>query len=356
MKVTKVVSSSNIYNVYVGEKLRNELEQFLPKKYTSVFIVTDEIVANYYLEDVKSSLSNSNVISSVIPHGEKTKNIDTFYQLHTDALQYGLDRESLIIALGGGVVGDVAGFVAATYMRGIDFIQMPTTILAHDSSVGGKVAINHEQGKNMIGNFYSPSAVVFDVETLQTLDKKEIRSGYAELVKEALLADADFFNSILDSDLSTLTMLAMSDHINKGIAIKATIVESDEKEAGIRKYLNLGHTMGHALEALLGYGDRTHGEAVAIGLLFAMHVSEQYFKVKLPYKQLSKWLKDNNYPIELPAINTHHILNKMKLDKKTVDTNIQMILLSKIAKPEIVEVNDADLLIYLDSFINRLAN
>lgn len=354
MNVTKVVSASNTYRVYTGEKLRHELKRFLPESYTSILIVTDEMVAKHYLEDVKRSLAGEKVFSSIIPYGEQSKSVETFYQLHTDALNYGLDRESLIIALGGGVVGDVAGFVAATYMRGINFVQMPTTILAHDSSVGGKVAINHEQAKNMIGSFYSPSAVIYDVETLLTLSKKEVRSGYAELVKEALLADKKFFYSILDSDLSFLSKQTMSDDLNKGIAIKASIVESDEKETGIRKHLNLGHTLGHALESLLGYGDRTHGEAVAIGLLFAIHVSEQVFTVKLPYEQLTNWLKANCYPLELPTIDTKRILNKMKLDKKTVNTNIQMILLQGIAKPTIVELNDQDLFVYLDSFINRM--
>ncbi len=170
-----------------------------------------------------------------------------------------MDRQSLIIALGGGVVGDAAGFAAATFMRGVGFIQMPTTILAHDSSVGGKVAINHEQGKNLIGSFYPPDAVIYDIQTLHTLSKQEVRSGYAELVKEALLADANFFQELMSQRLSSLTNRQLAEHLTKGIRIKSTIVEQDERESSVRKFLNLGHTLGHALEAMLGYGKWTHG-------------------------------------------------------------------------------------------------
>ncbi|SEQ25841.1 3-dehydroquinate synthase [Virgibacillus subterraneus] len=356
MKVTKVKSASNSYHVYVGENIRCDLNSYLPKDYSSIFIVTDEIVAKHYLEEIKKSISHKHVYSSVIPYGEKSKNVNTFYQLHTDAIEFGLDRHSLIIALGGGVVGDVAGFVAATYMRGVDFIQMPTTILAHDSSVGGKVAINHEQGKNLIGNFYPPAAVVYDVQTLQTLNDKEIRSGYAELIKEALIQDDAFFQSLLASDLSSLTNDVLANQLNRGIEIKASIVEEDERESGVRKYLNLGHTLGHALESIIGYGVRTHGEMVAIGLLFAIRVSEKVFSIKLPYDQLLQWLNVNAFPIQLTNINKQQVLNRMKLDKKTVNTTIQMVLLKDIAQPVVVEISDEDLLNYLDSFLKEIEN
>ncbi|MBP1949567.1 3-dehydroquinate synthase [Virgibacillus litoralis] len=356
MKATKVKSASNTYHVYVGENIRYDLISYLPKDYSSIFIITDDIVAKYYLEEIKKCLSHKHVYSSIIPYGEKSKSINTFYQLHTDAIEFGLDRQSLIIALGGGVVGDIAGFVAATYMRGVDYIQMPTTILAHDSSVGGKVAINHEQGKNLIGNFYPPAAVVYDVQTLQTLNEKEVRSGYAELIKEALIQDDAFFQALLASDLSSLTNDVLTNQLNRGIEIKASIVEEDERESGVRKYLNLGHTLSHALESILGYGVRTHGEMVAIGLLFAIRVSEKVFSVKLPYNQLLKWLNLNEYPIQLTNINKQHVLNRMKLDKKTVNTTIQMVLLKDIAQPVVVEIGDEDLLTYLDSFLKELEN
>src|SRR5699024_9276236 len=203
----------------------------------------------------KSLPADARVDYSIIQHGEEAKGVDTYYKLLTDAITAGLDRQSLIIALGGGVVGDVAGFVSATFMRGIDYVQMPTTILAHDSSVGGKVAINHEQGKNMIGSFYPPRAVIYDITTLSTLNLQEIRSGYAELVKEALIADEVFFNSLMDTDVTALTSLQLSADLQQGMAIKSQIVEADERESGVRKHLNLGHTLDHALEAELGYGN-----------------------------------------------------------------------------------------------------
>src|SRR5699024_12560597 len=196
-----VKTSTHSYKVQLGEKNSYDIRFLLPKTYHSIMIVTDSVVAKHYLEDVKKSFKVDEVHTAIIPAGEQSKSIQQFYELQTKAIQFGLNRHSLIIALGGGVVGDLAGFVAATFMRGIDFIQVPTTILAHDSSVGGNVAINHELGKNLIGSFYSPEMVIYDVEMLQTLSVMEVRSGYAELVKEALIADQQFFETLLQIDL-----------------------------------------------------------------------------------------------------------------------------------------------------------
>ncbi|HLR63159.1 MAG TPA: 3-dehydroquinate synthase [Lentibacillus sp.] len=355
MRHTTIEALSHSYPVHIGGDLRYETGRYFPKSYSSILIITDETVAAHYLPDVKKSLSQETVFSHVIPEGEKAKSIETFYQLHTKAIEYGLDRQSLIIALGGGVVGDVAGFVAATFMRGIDFIQMPTTILAHDSSVGGKVAINHEHGKNLIGSFYAPAAVIYDVQTLHTLPVDEIRSGYAELLKEALLADSDLYQSLITIDLSSLSSQDLSDKLLKGIKIKAGIVEVDERESGIRKHLNLGHTLGHALESLLGYGYRTHGELVALGLLFAFRVSEKTFSLELPYEQLYTWLKRNGYPLNMPYVEPERIISKMKKDKKTLRTTIQMVLLKGVSKPALMEITDDNLLEYLDGFQKELA-
>ncbi|RYG73655.1 3-dehydroquinate synthase [Lentibacillus lipolyticus] len=355
MDVLNVQASAKTYPVYVGENLRHDVSRFMPNTYTAILIVTDEHVSKYYLEDVKQGLSSDRVFTHVIPAGEKAKSFDMFYELHTKAITSGLDRQSLIIALGGGVVGDAAGFAAATFMRGIDFIQMPTTILAHDSSVGGKVAINHEQGKNLIGSFYPPDAVIYDIQTLHTLNSQEVRSGYAELVKEALLADTAFFQKLMSQHLSSLTNQQLAEHLTKGIHIKASIVEQDEREAGVRKFLNLGHTLGHALEALLGYGKWTHGELVAIGLLFALRVSEKTYNLVLPFEPLYTWLKDNSYPLKLPALHAQEILAKMKMDKKTYNAVVQMVLLKGTGQPEMAKISDADLLAFLDSFLAELA-
>ncbi|OZU90114.1 3-dehydroquinate synthase [Virgibacillus indicus] len=354
MEEIRVRSTSHSYIVSIGEKILSQLEQFLTEDYSRVLIITDETVADLYLDIVKNNIPKEKISSHIIPAGEQSKNIDAFYNLHTEALKNGLDRNSLIVALGGGVVGDLAGFAAATYMRGIDYIQVPTTILAHDSSVGGKVAINHELGKNMIGNFYPPRAVVFDVTTLQSLKDKDIRSGYAELIKEALIDDEAFFHSMLKTELNTLSNKQLQEHIMFGIKVKALIVEADEKESGVRKYLNLGHTLGHAIEAELGYGTLTHGEAIAIGLLFALHVSEDIYGVSLPFNDLYQWLEKNDYPLNTFQFNEDALINKMKSDKKTIDNTIQMVLLEKIGTPATKEINDQDLKNYLQSFNQRV--
>lgn len=349
-----VQSSSHRYQIVVGENIRFQLKQFLSKQYSAIMIVTDENVADLYLKDIKRNFINDQIFESIVPSGEQTKSIDYFYNLQTEAIQNGMDRKSLIIALGGGVVGDLAGFVASAFLRGVDYIQIPTTILAHDSSVGGKVAINHELGKNLIGSFYPPKTVIYDVETLKTLSDAEVRSGYAELIKEALIAEEDFYYELIKTDLSHWNSQQLQNHLRNGIEIKAKIVEADEREAGERMFLNLGHTLGHALEAELGYGVMTHGEAVAIGLLFAIYVSEEIFSIKLPYDSLKNWLKTNEYPLHVSKINPEQIIDKMKLDKKVVQQTIQMVLLKNIGEPIVKEINDADLSHYLNTFFGEL--
>lgn len=356
MEEVQIHASSHTYPIYIGENIRFQLQQLLRKKYASVLIISDEKVADLYLSDITKSLAAVHVYHSIIPSGEQSKNVETFYQLHTDAIANGLDRQSLILALGGGVVGDVAGFVAATYMRGIDYIQIPTTILAHDSSVGGKVAINHEAGKNLIGSFYPPKAVIYDIATLNSLTDQEIRSGYAELVKEALIADENFFAHMMETDLDEITNEQLQKHLSSGINIKASIVEIDEREAGIRMHLNLGHTLGHAIEAELGYGALTHGEAIAIGLLFSLHVSREILSVQLPYDALFDWLKMNHYPLDVSSFDGGALIQKMKSDKKNVDQKIQMVLLKNIGEPVVKEVLEQDLKKYLNSFIRKMVH
>ncbi|GGB33468.1 3-dehydroquinate synthase [Lentibacillus populi] len=350
-----VQTSTHPYFIYTEEDIRFSITELLPKNYSSYFIITDDVVAKLYLDDCLQNFSqDQQVAHSIIPHGEQTKSVDTYYQLLTDALSYGLDRQSLIIALGGGVVGDIAGFVAATFMRGVDYIQMPTTILAHDSSVGGKVAINHELGKNLIGSFYPPKAVIYDTATLTTLAAREVRSGYAELMKEALIRDESFFHDLLGTSLAALTNDQLVSHLQSGMAIKAEIVEADERESGIRKHLNLGHTLGHALEAELGYGKLTHGEAVAIGMLFALRVSEKLFSINLPYDELYNWLEQNHYPLTLKRLNPDLLLRKMKSDKKSVHNKVHMVLVKQIGQIQDVEVPDQDLALLLDTFLREL--
>lgn len=355
MAQLEVKTSVNSYPIYIGENIRHQLNQYVSKDYSAILIVTDKHVAKRYLNDVRESLKNqTRVFHTIIANGEQSKSIEAFYQLHTKAIEYGLDRQSLVIALGGGVVGDLAGFFAATFMRGIDFIQAPTTILAHDSSVGGKVAINHALGKNLIGSFYPPQAVIYDTQTLQSLPIKEIRSGYAELVKEALIADEQLFDSIMQTRLSDVTNGRLKNHILKGIKIKTHFVQADEKEKGIRAFLNFGHTLGHALESESGYGTLTHGEAIGIGMLFAMEVSNTVFSISLPYEKLFHWLEINNFPLQLKEMNIDKLLARMKSDKKVLNGHVQMVLLKDIGTPVTVEIPDKDLQQYLKSFINKM--
>lgn len=346
-----VNSSLQSYTIYMEEKSRFKIPKLLKKEYSSILIITDTNVAKLYSNDIVSSFPHDKVYVVVVDAGEQTKSLDTFYYLHTKAIEYGLDRESLIIALGGGVIGDLAGFVAATFMRGIDYVQMPTTILAHDSSVGGKVAINHEKGKNLIGSFYPPILVLYDTDTLKTLPAREVRSGFAEIIKEAMLADSDLFDRLMSVSLEGLTLEALNRFIYSGLQIKIKLVEADEKETGNRKFLNLGHTLGHALEAKLGYGVLTHGEAVAIGLLFMIYVSERELGASLPTETLIKWFKKNGYINPLTLDMVDELVEIILHDKKTVNQKIQMILLRNLAGPIIQPLEAKKLKSYLQGFI-----
>lgn len=354
MEQLTIKTSTNTYNILVGEGLRFKLDTYIKKKYSTIFIITDENVAKLYLNDVRMSLKAYKLFQYIIPAGEKAKSMEQYEALQTAAIKNGLDRNSLIIALGGGVVGDLAGFVAATFMRGIDYIQIPTTILAHDSSVGGKVAINHPFGKNLIGSFYPPAAVIYDIDTLSSLSDKETRSGYAELIKEGLIDSNELFERMIQVNLNKLKNDELQEHVLLGIKVKAEIVEADEKEQGIRSYLNLGHTFAHALEAELGYGVITHGEAVAIGLLFSLHVSEGVFNKELPYETLKEWLKDNHYPLQSILFDTGNILNRMKSDKKSINQRIRMVLLKAPGQLVNYEILDEDMLKFMQTFKERL--
>lgn len=317
-------------------------------------IITDRKVSQLYLEDIKRSLPETNISEAIIANGERAKDFQVFYDLHTKAIKAGLDRRSAIIALGGGAVGDVAGFVASTYMRGIDYIQMPTTILAHDSSVGGKVAINHEYGKNLIGAFYPPVAVIYDVNTLESLPVAEVRSGYAEIMKEAMLANKPLYYELLHTNVKTISKRQLYDHLYAGITIKKDIVTIDEKESHERKFLNLGHTFAHALETNFSTHSLLHGEAVALGLLFALFVSEQYFETNLNIQQFFSWLKLNNYPLPFEDMNPKLLARHIQSDKKVINGIVQFVLLKEIGKPTIRPLSITEIEAYIDLFLKKI--
>ncbi|NSL52293.1 3-dehydroquinate synthase [Calidifontibacillus erzurumensis] len=360
METLTIKTASKTYPLYIGKGIRFQIQSFiqaLEREFSSVLIITDSIVEPLYLKEIESSLTDfSNVYSYVVPAGEEAKSFSVFYDILTFALEKELDRKALVIALGGGVVGDLAGFVAATYMRGIAFIQMPTTLLAHDSSVGGKVAINHPLGKNMIGAFYQPEAVVYDIEMLSTLPEEQWRSGFAEVIKHALIWDKPFYDW-LQAEIHTLADLRdekLQFALAKGITVKAEVVAEDEKESGIRSYLNFGHTLAHAIEAGLGYGKMSHGDAVAIGMLFAIRVSEEYYGIDLELQKFRKWFRQFHYP-EIPKhLDAASLLQLMKKDKKAQSGTIRMVLMKQIGEVETVKVEDELILSILEKELEEV--
>ncbi|WLR46752.1 3-dehydroquinate synthase [Halobacillus litoralis] len=357
MASVTVRSSSHDYEVLIGKGLRHGLGEFISSNYTSILVITDSTVKDYYLQDVKKSLPETvPVFTAVVPSGESSKSMERYEELLDICVDVKLDRKSLIVALGGGMIGDLAGFVASTYLRGIDYIQMPTTILAHDSSVGGKVAINHPKGKNLIGSFYHPVQVIYDMETIETLPESELRSGYGEVIKHAFLSDEEWAHRLLKGSLSKSSGDKLESDLMKGIQVKASIVEKDEREAGIRKYLNLGHTLAHAIEAELGYGEITHGEAVAVGLLFMMKLSNDLKGAQLPIQAYKEWLDRNNYPVSvLSKIRPDRMVEKMMLDKKTLRRKINFVLLHELSDPYVVEVEKEQLLEQMSLLINEVS-
>lgn len=347
MDTMKINTNSKTYPLHIGKNILPELSSILRNlnlSITKILIISDDLVAPLYIDQVTAQLkSEYPVIEFIIPNGEASKNIDRYYECQTCALTNGLDRSSLIIALGGGVVGDLAGFVAATFQRGIPFIQIPTTLLAHDSAVGGKVAINHPLGKNMIGAFHQPEAVIFNIDFLKSLTKTELLSGFAEVIKEAIIWDKNFFNWLRNNitSLSDLKEEKLQYAIKQGISIKSQVVAMDERESNIRAILNFGHTLGHAIEAELGYGEITHGEAVLLGMLFAIEVSEEFYHIDLNYQEFKQWFKNFGYRTDLPAtLDRSKLLQRMKKDKKATAGTIRMVLVKEIGEVELQEVSD----------------
>ncbi|MCQ4085794.1 3-dehydroquinate synthase [Saccharibacillus sp. JS10] len=317
----------------------------IPNK-SPVMIVTDDNVAPLYLEQLESTLrlGGYHVVSTIVPAGEASKSLDIYNDLITQAIEAGLDRSSAIVALGGGVVGDLAGYVAGTYMRGIAFIQVPTTILAHDSSVGGKVAVNHPLAKNMIGVFHQPELVLYDVDTLKTLPPREVRAGLAEMVKHGLIWDKPFAYWCLEhaQRLLALDPEALIMGLEKGCGIKAQIVSRDERENDLRAILNLGHTLGHAIEAVAGYGQFLHGEAIAIGMAAAAMLGEERGAQGL-YAETISMLQALELPITLPEdMDTEKLMSAMQRDKKFREGKMVFIVPTSIGSVEISSDIEAD--------------
>lgn len=286
-------------------------------------VVSNPTVATLYGTVVQESLVSAGftVVQIEIPDGEEFKNSTTLNRLYDDLLAAGVDRSSFIVALGGGVVGDVAGYAAATWMRGIPFVQVPTTLLAQvDSSVGGKTGIDHPKGKNLIGAFYQPRLVLIDVDTLATLDQRQFRAGLAEVIKYGVAIDLPFFDYVEANSAAILAMdrAVLIEIIHRCCQIKAQMVELDEKEAGLRAVLNYGHTLGHAFESLSGYRGLVHGEAVAIGMVLAARVSAaEGLCSQVDVSRISTLITRCGLPVEVPGFDRQLLLNALSADKKS---------------------------------------
>ncbi|GAA3405179.1 3-dehydroquinate synthase [Paenibacillus hodogayensis] len=344
MKQLTVELGERSYPIYVGEGLLNDIAATLGKHRigtkSPLLLVTDEQVAKHYLERVKGLLEAGGykVATAVVASGEKSKSLSVLEDIITVALEAGLDRNSAVLALGGGVVGDLAGFVAASYMRGVRFVQIPTTILAHDSSVGGKVAVNHRLAKNVIGAFHQPEFVLYDIATLKSLPDREVRAGLSELVKEGFILDREFVEwcDANAEKLLALDSAALEHALYIGCGVKAKVVSEDEKEGGLRAILNLGHTIGHALEAVAGYGELLHGEAIAIGMVGAARLSAKLGNPASIASETERILRQFGLPVRIPRhLDTDAIMGAMMHDKKFTEGSMVFIIPKDIGEVEI---------------------
>ena len=338
MKKLNLNLGEKSYPIYIGENLLSQAD-YLTKHISGnqVMIVSNTTVAPLYIDKVKSLLTDFAVCEVILPDGEQYKNLDTVNQIFTSLLENRFDRSSTLIALGGGVVGDMTGYAAACYQRGVNFIQIPTTLLSQvDSSVGGKTGVNHPLGKNMIGAFYQPKAVIIDVDTLDTLPNREFSAGMAEVIKYGLLGNENFLYFIeknVDS-LMNKEKSSVIDAIYQSCKDKANIVAADELEAGKRALLNLGHTFGHAIENSMGYGNYLHGEAISIGMYMAAVMSEKEgFIDQSQVSRVKSILENCELPTRLTGkINFSDFSKSMSVDKKVLKGKIRLVLLNPIGE------------------------
>jgi len=338
MKQLQVALGDRGYPIYIGENLLKRADLLAAHiKSKQVLVVSNVTVAPLYLEILLAQLAAYQVETVILPDGEQHKTLDSVSAIFTVLLEKKLSRNATLIALGGGVIGDMAGFAAACYQRGIAFIQIPTTLLAQvDSSVGGKTGVNHALGKNMIGAFYQPQAVIIDTCVLKTLDDRQLSAGLAEVIKYGLICDAAFFNW-LEENIDKLVAReneALAFAIERSCQNKASIVAEDEFESGVRATLNLGHTFGHAIETGTHYSQYLHGEAIAIGMCQAADLSQRLGWLNAEdVKRIIALLKRANLSVIPPKnLTTAHYLELMAVDKKNVDGKIRLIVLEKIGK------------------------
>ena len=338
------------YPIYIGSDLLSDSD--LLKQHihgNSAVVVSNETVAPLYLEAIEQTLQQAGIRFDriLLEDGEQHKTLESINRIIDLLLQQRHDRRTTIIALGGGVIGDVAGFAASIYQRGVNFIQLPTTLLSQvDSSVGGKTGVNHPLGKNMIGAFYQPQCVFADIGSLDTLPARELSAGLAEVIKYGLIYDAEFFDW-LEQHIDGLVSLdagLLAQAVLTSCQIKARVVEQDEREAGLRAILNLGHTFGHAIETVMGYGNWLHGEAVAAGMMMAIDLSIREGLINETVRQRAEALLERaRLPTAPPVeISVEQYLDVMAIDKKNVDGNIRLVLLRALGDAIVTDDYDAN--------------
>jgi len=354
METLSVALGDRSYPIFIGVNLLSHSHLYLPHIHgQQVFIVTNETIAPIYLDSLKKNLVDFHVASVVLPDGEAHKNLTTLNEIFTALLTEKHNRTTTLIALGGGVVGDMTGFAAACYQRGVNFIQIPTTLLSMvDSSVGGKTGVNHAIGKNMIGAFYQPQAVVADIALLKTLPPREISAGLAEVIKYGLISDYDFFvwleqniELLLHGDEEALAYAVLRSCKNK-----AEVVAQDEHEGGIRAILNFGHTFGHAIETAQGYGNWLHGEAVAAGMVMAGDLSMRRGDISAQdLNRIITLLNRAKLPTKAPQdMTADQFVELMGVDKKVLDGRLRLVLLASLGKAIIT--SDIDKALLLQTF------
>jgi 3-dehydroquinate synthase len=347
MQTLEVALGDRTYPIHIGSGLISQADLILPYlKRKNVAIVTNTTIAPLYLANLSQALKSTGVtvVEIILPDGEAYKNSEMLNLIYDALLKNRCERSTTLIALGGGVIGDLTGYAAATYLRGVPFIQIPTTLLSQvDSSVGGKTGINHPLGKNMIGAFYQPKIVLADIDTLQTLPKRELSAGAAEVIKYGLIRDADFFDW-LETNIDKLMALdeaVITYAIYRSCKNKAEVVAADEHETGERALLNLGHTFGHAIENAMGYGVWLHGEAVAAGTMLAADLSQRLGWLSADeVERIHALLAASSLPLRAPKLGAEKYLNLMANDKKVENGKIRLVLQQGIGKAVITSDYD----------------
>jgi 3-dehydroquinate synthase len=337
VQILQVDLGASSYPITIGSGLltdRNLLESQIPGR--DLMIVTNTTVAKLYLAKLTGSLSQRHIADCILPDGEQHKTLQTAGWVLDALVSSKMNRDATVLALGGGVVGDIAGFAASCYQRGIGYVQMPTTLLAQvDSSVGGKTGVNHSGGKNLIGAFYQPQAVIADTDVLATLPDRELKSGLAEVIKHGVVWDPLLF-AWLERKIPQLLArdaAALSYAISRSCEIKATVVARDERERNLRAILNFGHTFGHAIEAATSYEKYLHGEAVALGMIIAMDLSCRLGMIDASLKdRLRDLLARAGLPIEAPPIGAAKAYELMQMDKKVLGGAVRLVLLEKLGR------------------------